>query len=673
MEVATGTRIGRYQVVARIGVGGMGSVYEAIQDEPRRTVALKLMNAGLESEEAVHRFRYEAEVLAHLDHPGIARILEAGTHVDEDGRPVPWFAMELVAGGTGLVQHADDAGLDVTGRLALFADVCEAVHHGHQRGIIHRDLKPGNILVDATGRPRVIDFGVARSTDLDMARTGALTSTGMLVGTVQYMSPEQCAADPNAIDTRTDVYSLGVVLFELLCGQLPYAFDSVLNAVWVITRETPARPSKLNPRLSGDVEAILLKALEKEPDRRYPSAAALATDLRRFLRREPIAARTPSLGYHLRAVARRHRGLTGAVIAVTLALVAGVTATTWQWRSAVRAAQEAEAVSDFLRGMLPSHTSMDPTQLRVPVYGSESLVSRLLDDGVAALPDAFAGQPALEASTRITLSGGYWGIGLYARAEEEALAATRAREELFGPGDVRTLEARAAHAEAIRMQGRWDEAEGLLREILAACEAHPDLGVLHPQTIAVRSSVVFTLWPQQPRVLEFVELGLRTLEQQREVLGTDAFLTRLTGALIAVSLGMADRADEAEQLARQVMEASDRAGDTDGYPAWTARYALGLAAEGHGDLAAAEQGYRASWQGLRGVWGDDHPFALPPLTALVALVLDQERYAEAVPLCTEMVHVARTAFGVGHPMNAWAEGALVRATEGLAGEEATAP
>ena len=665
MDVATGTRIGRYLVVSRIGAGGMGSVYEAIQDEPRRTVALKLMNDGLESEEAVHRFRYEAEVLAWLDHPGIARILEAGTHVDPDGRAIPWFAMELVAGGTGLVEYAEAAGLDLDARIALFARVCDAVHHGHQRGIVHRDLKPGNILVDTSGHPRVIDFGVARSTDLDMARTGALTSTGMLVGTVQYMSPEQCAADPQGIDTRSDVYSLGVVLFELLCGQLPYTFESVLNAVWVITREAPQRPSRLDPRLRGDLDALLLRALEKEPARRYASAAALAADLRRFLRREPITARTPSLGYHLRALARRHRGLTGAVVATALALLVGVATTSWQWRAAERAADEAEAVSDFLRGMLPSHASMNPGQIRVPVYGADAPVASLLDDAVVALPEAFAGQPALEASTRVTLSGGYWGIGLYDRAEEEALAAERSREALFGPEDPRTLEARAVRAEAIRMAGRHVEAETLIREVLAAYEAHPDFGELHPRTLAARSSLVFALWPQQDKVFEFIPLAVQTVEQERQVLGAGASLTRLTEALLAITLAMGGQIEQTEQHAAAVVVASEAVGEGDSYPAWMARFAQGIAAEQAGDAARAEALYRGAVQALRQLWGVDHPFTFPPTGALSSLLVDQGRFAEAEPLCRELVVIARAAYGEGSPMIAWVEELLEEIETGL--------
>jgi eukaryotic-like serine/threonine-protein kinase len=667
MRIEPGTRIGRYQVVGKIGSGGMGSVYEALQDEPRRTVALKLMNDGFADEESLHRFRYEAEVLGHLDHPGIARILEAGTHVDDDGRSVPWFAMEHVVGGTDLRSHADAADLDMQGRLELFAGVCDAVHHGHQRGIVHRDLKPGNILVDGAGRPRVIDFGVARSTNLDMARTGDLTGTGVLVGTVQYMSPEQCAGEPERIDVRSDIYSLGVVLYELLCGRLPYGIDNLLNAVWVITNEPPTRPSGVRKALRGDVEAVVLKALEKDPRRRYQSAAELSADLRRILDREPIAARTPTFVYHVRMMASRYRTLTGTAGGILIALIVGVVATTWQWREAVRSAEESAAVTAFLQGMLPSHVTMDPAQRHVPAYGTEAPIALLLDDGVASVPAAFADQPELESTTRLILSGGYWGVGLYERAEQQARLAVEARAALHGANAPTTLEARAALAEALRMLDRSDEAEAMVREVLAAYEAHPLYGAEHPRTVAAACSLAFVLWPQQDRVFEFVPVAMDAVTRGREVLGPEAFLVRLTASLLATTLASMGQVDEADELARAVLDGGVSAGDERSYPSWLARFAQGLAAEERGDFDGAEAGYREARAGLAEVWGGQHPYALPPLGALISMLLDLDRFAAAEPLARELVEACRVAYPEGHGFIGWAEGTL---TAAMAGQQA---
>ncbi|MCH2137301.1 MAG: protein kinase, partial [Phycisphaerales bacterium] len=273
---------------------------------------------------------YEAQTLGRLRHDNIAQIYEAGTHDDGSGAR-PFFAMEYIAGAKPLTTYAADKKLGTRERLELFSKVCDAVQHGHQKGIIHRDLKPPNILVTSSGVPKIIDFGVARSTDSDLAVTTLQTDVGALIGTLQYMSPEQCAADPNDIDTRSDVYALGVILFELLCESLPYDLTrvAIAEAARIVQQEEPTKPSTVDKRLRGDVEIIALKALEKDRDRRYQSATALEDDITRYLAGEAITAKAPSAIDYLRRFARKHKAaaismaaifvvLAGAVIAISI-------------------------------------------------------------------------------------------------------------------------------------------------------------------------------------------------------------------------------------------------------------------------------------------------------------------------------------------------------------------
>jgi non-specific serine/threonine protein kinase/serine/threonine-protein kinase len=297
LPVEVPERIGNYRILGVLGEGGMGLVYEAEQDEPKRRVALKVVRRSMVTRELLQRFRQEAQVLGHLQHPGIAKVYEAGTADDgEGGRP--FFAMELVE-GLPITKYADDHHLDTPARLKLIALLCDAVHHAHQKGVIHRDLKPANILVTAPGgggssspppRPKILDFGVARATDADLQTVTLHTTAGQLIGTVRYMSPEQAGGDPADIDIRSDVYALGVIAYELLTGRLPYDVSDkiVYEAVRIIRESAPSSISEIDRSLRGDVQTILTKALEKDKERRYQSAADLASDIRRHLRHEPI-------------------------------------------------------------------------------------------------------------------------------------------------------------------------------------------------------------------------------------------------------------------------------------------------------------------------------------------------------------------------------------------------
>jgi WD40 repeat protein/predicted Ser/Thr protein kinase len=317
-------RFGNYRILRLLGEGGMGAVYEAEQDSPRRPVALKIIRPGVASPALRQRFAHEAQILGRLHHPGVAQVYEAG--LAEDGQP--FFAMEFIR-GLPLDEYARLRALTLPARVELLARVCDAVQHAHDGGVIHRDLKPANILVDEAGQPKVLDFGVARATDADLLTGAGLTQTGQLLGTPSYMSPEQVSADPAAIDQRADVYALGVILFELLAHRLPLRLTScpLAEAARLILEQEPPRLGSVNPELRGDVETIVAKALEKDRVRRYASAADLAADLRHWLAHEPIRARPPSALYHLRKFARRHKGLVGGVLATGLALVLGLVGT----------------------------------------------------------------------------------------------------------------------------------------------------------------------------------------------------------------------------------------------------------------------------------------------------------------------------------------------------------
>lgn len=353
-----GARIGHYRIERLLGYGGMGRVYEATQEAPARRVALKVLDARIMSKAVLSRFRHETEFMGRLVHAGIAQIYEAGAERTAHGS-TPWFAMELVPNALSLVEAAQERSLDVPRRIDLFLRVCDAVAFGHERGVIHRDLKPANILVDRTSaelQPKIIDFGVARSIEAEVSLATQRTEAGQILGTLHYMSPEQLSGDVDAVDVRTDVYALGLVLFELLTDRM--AFDlrdlPLPEALRRLAQMTPARlreaaPAERRPQLDGDLQTIVSKAVERDPARRYGSVSEFMQDLRRLRTHEPILARPPSAFYTVRLFARRNRAIVGGAVATMAVHVLGLVGTAIGLVRATAAEHEAERARDSAR------------------------------------------------------------------------------------------------------------------------------------------------------------------------------------------------------------------------------------------------------------------------------------------------------------------------------------
>ena len=448
-------QIGPFRILSVVASGGMGTVYRAQQQQPARVVALKVLREALGGLSMLRRFELEAETLGRLAHPGIAQIYQAGTFTDPAGLRRPYFAMEFIDGEP-LDQWAHRTRPSPPAVLRLMAEVCDAVQHAHQKGVIHRDLKPANILVTADGRPKVVDFGVARSTEANRALTMA-TSPGQLVGTLEYMSPEQVAANPDAVDTRTDVYSLGVVLWQLLAGQSlsratggTRSLDEIIRTI----KEVDApRLGAVNPALRGDTEVIVAKAMEKDLARRYPSAAELAADIRRSLNSEPISARPASTIYQVSRFARRNRGLVAGVAAAFIAVVAGsvVSVALAVQASAARAVAETQRTEAERRRQEADAQRAEAEAQRTRALQEQARTAAvegfLLEDMISAVspdrlgPDArivdvarlarasvatrFAGQPELQAEVRGKLGRMFRSLGEADTAIQEFLTADR--------------------------------------------------------------------------------------------------------------------------------------------------------------------------------------------------------------------------------------------------------
>ncbi len=453
LPLQVGEQVAEFTIVSTLGEGGMGAVYLARQANPDRLVALKVLRPGARFPEFLQRFQREAEILSRLDHPGIARVLRAGKATD--GRP--FLAMELVV-GSDLITHADKHQLDSRTRIELLRAVCDALEHAHRHGVIHRDLKPANILVDQRGRPRILDFGIARLTDAETVLTSVDSGCPRLVGTVRYMSPEQCAGRAHEVDTRSDVHAIGVIAFQMLSGKLPYAVDrdtSLPEVARIVRDEQPRALRSVCPSLPRELCTIVDKAVEKSPDRRYQTVRELSDDLARFLDGRTILARPASLGYQVTRIIRRHRAASIGVLATLVALILGLAGTSWQWMESRRAESRVTAAFHALAATMATST-LTPVEAHAKLLDAgEDLF------GYVSLDDEIA----MDVHDRFGVA--FQQIGDHTTAARYLRRGYDASVHLYGPLDQRTLRASNLLSDALREAGMPVEAEQLARRTLA--------------------------------------------------------------------------------------------------------------------------------------------------------------------------------------------------------------
>ena len=685
-----GQLIGRYKVVRVLGEGGMGTVFLAEQDKPTRLVALKVIRPGVASANLLRRFEHEAQVLGRLQHPGIAQIYEAGTADTGEGAQ-PYFVMEYVRGRS-LVEYAQGSQLGTRQRLELLAKICDAVQHAHQKGIIHRDLKPGNILVTEEGQPKILDFGVARATDADIQATTIQTDVGQLVGTIPYMSPEQAGGDVTELDTRSDVYALGVLGYEMLAGRLPYELKNKMihEAVRVIREDDPTPLSSIDRVFRGDVETIIAKALQKERTRRYQSASDLGSDIRRYLSDQPIVARPASVGYQLRMFTKRNKALVAGVAAVFVVLLGGIVTTSLalareseqrslaeqreqqaqdarteaqrQTEIAQAAEQQAqdnltvaeereketaeardqlELVVDFQSSML---RGIDAEQMGLVTFRHirESIASRLQMQGkvqreVDAEIDKFWAYQRLVDETQL------------AHAVLDEIILTRAIETIekdFADQPVVRAALQQSVAATYREIGLYKPAVSLQETALSILREA--LSEEDPDTLDAMSNLA-VLYRSQGRYDEAEPLSLKTLEIKKRVLGQEDPSTLGSMNNLAILYFGQGRSDEAEQLYFKTLQIRKRVLGEEHLDTLSSMNNLALVYLNQGRYDEAEPLCLQTLEIQKRLLGEEHRSTLNSMDNLAILYRNQGHYGEAEPLHLQTLEIRMRVLGEEHP------------------------
>jgi non-specific serine/threonine protein kinase/serine/threonine-protein kinase len=654
--------IGRYQLLRKIGEGGMGQVWLAEQTAPvRRQVALKLIKAGIYDDSVVKRFQSERQALAIMDHPAIAKVFDAGT--TPEGQP--YFVMEYVPGEP-ITRYCDQKKLTIRQRLELFLKVCDGVQHAHQKAVIHRDLKPANILVvevDGQPQPRIIDFGLAKAVSPQPAGETLFTQVGGVIGTPGYMSPEQTDPGVQDVDTRTDVYSLGVVLYELLTGCALFDPKQWQKQPWhevlrQLREDDPPRPSTrvgqekatataqaqmrgTEPRhlvslLRGDLDWITMKAVERDRARRYGTPSEVAADLGRYLRNEPVTARPASTGYHLRKYVRRHRVGVAVAAGLVLLLAGFAVMESVEIRRVTRERDRANRITQFMTDMF-----------RAPEPGGvkshQDVTAReILDRASKQIETGLANDPELQGQLMYTMGDVYTNLNLYATAKSMLERSVEIRRRALGPDAPETMQSLGALGWLLQQGGEDREAEKLLRESLDG--RRRVLGPEHRDTLHSMFRLASVL-SSEGHYAEAEKLFRQTLDGQRRVLGPDHDNTLETMDGLAGTLAEEGRIGEAEALQRTALDIRRRVRGPDDAGTVGAMGRLGMTLEAEGRLPEAEKLLREALDGRRRILGPEHPFTLNFMEGLATVLVKEGDYEEAEKLERETIEIRSRVLG----------------------------
>lgn len=625
-------RIGDYRIERLLGEGAMGRVYLAQQREPAREVALKLLRSPFASGEMLHRFQREIEILARLEHPGIARVYDAGT-VDLGGARVPYLAMEVVR-GTDLVSHAQAAALDLPARIRLLAELARTVHYAHTRGVIHRDLKPRNILVGDDGRARILDFGVAHAVETGDATQ--MTLTGQVLGTVPYVSWEQMFGEVAGPDPRSDVYSLGIIAYELIGGRLPYpaaAQSSMAATLEHLRTHRPERLSRLEPGARGDLETVIGKAMAREPLQRYASAAEFAADLDNVLAQRPIQAQPPTAAYVLRLLLRRHRALAAAVAVTAGAIIASAVVSAGFALSEAAARRETEqraaelqAVNRFTRQMFAAATPEQAQGRAVTALDVLDAARRTLAAEAAQLPPRVLGQ------LQHDLGASYGALGEYDHSRALLEQALQQAPAAFGDRAIETATLRLSLARTLDATSRWDEAAAALQPLLDdTLPASPEWQRLQIEARVILAHGQFYRGQQQP-----ARAALRAaITEATRSFGADDELTLTAMGRLFIVLHSLKEYAEAGTLGRALLAAHQARHGADHPKTLAIRLKLAALEREQNRLAEAEALLRALLADSQRVLGPDHLDTMMVLGTLTTTLNLRGKFREAQPLAEQ--------------------------------------